>query len=171
MITDAVSVKDRKNCLKKQLSNWLQPKKDSYFYLFLFNHPTLGSFSRMSVVVNAETLVFKAEIPPEDLFSAWRKIASPLRSSSTYLARITDGLSIGSFDVGLEYTRICSFDKTETKVGILCSLDPDLGVAQMNEIQINWRKKIASQSLKVTNKRYLKTSSTNIIKKNLKFEN
>ena len=125
----------------------------------------------MPFVVNAETPVFTEEIPPEDLFPAWRKIASPLRSSSTYLARITADLLIGSFDVGLEYTRICSFDKTETKVGILCSLDPDLGVAQMNEIQINWRKKIASQSLKVANKRYLKTSSTNIIKKNLKFEN
>ena len=125
----------------------------------------------MSVVVNAETLVFKAEIPPEDAFPTWRKTTSCLRSSSTYLARITADLSIGSFDVGLEYTLICSFDKTETKVGILGSLDPDLGVAQMDEIRINSRKKMASQSLKVTNKRYLKTSSTNIIKKNLKFEN
>lgn len=87
----------------------------------------------MSVVVNAETLVFKAEIPPEDAFPTWRKTTSCLRSSSTYLARITADLSIGSFDVGLEYTLICSFDKTETKVGILGSLDPDLGLAQMDE--------------------------------------
>ena len=77
----------------------------------------------MSVVVNAETLVFKAEIPPENLFPTWRK-RDPLRSSSTYLARITEDLSIGSFDVGLEYTLICLFYKSETKVGILSSLDP-----------------------------------------------
>ncbi len=94
-----------------------------------------------------------------------------LRSSSTYLARITADLSIGSFDIELEYTLICSFDKTEAKVGILGSLDTDLGLAQMDEIRINSRKKIASQSLKMTNKKYLKTSSTYIIKKNLKFEN
>jgi hypothetical protein len=87
------------------------------------------------------------------------------------LTRITADLSIGSFDVGLEYTLICSFDKTEAKVGVLGSLDTDLGLAQMDEIRINSRKKMANQSLKVTNKRYLKTSSTNIIKKNLKFEN
>ena len=79
-----------------------------------------------------------------------------LRSSSTYLARITADLSIGSFDIELEYTLICSFHKTEAKVGILGSLDTDLGVAQMDEIRINSRKKIASQSLKMTNKKYLK---------------
>ena len=99
----------------------------------------------MPFVVNAETPVFTEEIPPEDLFPAWRKIASPLRSSSTFLARITADLLIGSFDVGLEYTLICSFDKSETKVGIVGSLDTDLGVTQMDEIRINSHKKKANQ--------------------------
>tara|TARA_B110000967_G_scaffold198570_1_gene231770 strand:- start:826 stop:1044 length:219 start_codon:yes stop_codon:yes gene_type:complete len=64
----------------------------------------------MPLVVNAETPVFKEEIPSRRCFP--------------YLARITADFSIGSFDVGLEYTLICSFDKTETKVGIVGSLYP-----------------------------------------------
>jgi hypothetical protein len=62
------------------------------------------------------------------------------------LARITADLSIESFDIVLEYTLICSFDKTEVNVGILGSLDTGLGVAQMDEIRINSRKKKANQS-------------------------
>ena len=44
-----MSVKDQKNCLKKQLSNWLQPKKGRCFDLLLFNHPAMGSFSLNAV--------------------------------------------------------------------------------------------------------------------------
>ena len=60
----------------------------------------------MSVVVNAETLVFKAETPLGDAFPSLRKIASPLRAISTYLTEITADLLFGFFDVGLEYTLI-----------------------------------------------------------------